>query len=165
MKISIGNQITEINLKLLSVKELQKMKSEIEYEISLHSRKHSDTEYPSLLYSYLTKKFTKETKQQFPSYNIYVSITANKTTKDKLKATSEFLINYLQTIKPEADKTTTYKFFKLFSDIVTMVILEDTSLPLNFNTVLSMTESFPSMLDNEFPGYIKSGLIDFILNI
>jgi hypothetical protein len=154
-----NREISDIDLEKLPTKILKEFRDRADYIIYRRKNK-DDTEFPSQLYIYLSEEFFKITRKKYPDYHIYVSIGKNKHISAKLKETSTTLIEYLTSIlKHEPDKTTIYKFFKLFATMMVSNIEENLELPLNFTTVLSMADDFPSILDRAFPGYIKAGVI------
>ena len=147
----------EIELEKLPTNKLKEIRDTADYIIYKRKSK-GDTEYPSILYTYLAEELFKITRKKYPEYYIYVG--RNKTIDGKLKEVAINLIDYLHSVtKGEPDKATTYKFFKLFATIMVSNIEENLELPLNFTTVLSMADDFPSILDRAFPGYIKGGVI------
>jgi hypothetical protein len=147
----------EVELEKLPTNKLKEFRDCADYIIYRRKTK-GDIEYPSILYQYIADELFLITRKKYPDYFIYVS--RNKTIDAKLKLVAMNLIEYLHTLcKGEPDKTTIVKFLKLFADLVISNINENLELPLNFTTVLSMADDFPSILDRAFPGYIRAGII------
>jgi len=154
-------EISEKLLEELPTKKLKEFRDTADYII--YKRKNKDeTEFPSILYKYLSEDLFRITRKNYPEYFIF----ANKNPKinTRLKEVASHLIEYLTSIiKSEPDKTTIYKFLKLFATLMVDNIEENLDLPLNFTTVLSMADDFPSILERAFPGYIKGGLIRLVI--
>jgi len=147
----------EIELEKLPTNKLKEFRDCADYIIYKRKTK-GDTEFPSILYQYIADELFKITRKRYPEYFIYVN--RNKVIDAKLKEVTMNLIEYLHSLaKGETEKVITTKFLKLFAEIMVANIDENLELPLNFTTVLSLADNFPSILERAFPGYIKGGII------
>lgn len=56
---------------------------------------------------------------------------------------------------------------KLFLHILSEMVIEaisNTNIPLNINTMLAFFPKAPSLFENNFPGYIESGAVIFLIH-
>lgn len=82
-----------------------------------------------------------------------------------LKNCIQFLNSYLSDILGEntVRREVKLKFFKIYADVM-IGFFKTQPYPLSMKLLVQSYSSFPGFLENQFPGYIQSGLARFIFH-
>lgn len=149
----------EKELTSLSLKDLESLKSKIEFLISLTPKTTGVTLEQQLLETIATKLVV-ELNLPVLGYGIIKSKKPNQFSK--LKEVTAFLDMWLgEVLKKKPDKRERMKCYKIFTEFMTNKLLE-LDIPVSLTTILNCYEWFPSLFEKFFPGYIKSGLVRVI---
>lgn len=127
-------------------------------EVKKVGRGEADEE---IFYEFLRNKFEKELRIKYPNFSIFKKQTHYK----KFRELVIFVIEYL---KYNLKDTQSYKKYKMqfFSFFVDMMYESQKTapFPVCMKTIINDYESFPAIVESNFPGYLKSGLIEMILD-
>lgn len=127
-------------------------------EVKKVGRGEADEE---IFYEILRSKFEKELRIKYPIFGVFKKQSHYKKFRDLVI----FVIEYLQYNLKDKQTYRKYKtqFFSFYADV--MYESQKTApFPVCMKTMIDNYESFPSIVENSFPEYLKNGLIEMILD-
>ena len=147
----------ERDLTRMSVNELKAEKAKIDLLLSGKTKelKESST-LVALFYTALSAQFMNILSQELPPLGVIKTNKKMKHVYNKLNETQSFLDRFLRRVlgrrptRPERSK-----IYFLYVEL-TINSLSRSPIPVNLRTVLNSHESFPSIFDKSFPGYIAN---------
>jgi hypothetical protein len=150
----------ERDLTRMSVNELKAEKAKIDLLLSGKTKelKESPT-LVTLFYTALSAQFMNILSQELPPLGVIKTNKKMKHVYNKLNETQSFLDKFLRRVlgrrptRPERSK-----IYFLYVEL-TINSLSRSPIPVNLRTVLNSHESFPSIFDKSFPGYINNPVL------
>lgn len=155
----------KINLLLikLSQQELKEIKNKIDYLISDSSiLKDNDLIYLDLFYLCLSDKLNQLLKIGGLSPLPVLKKLNNKVYK-KLITVYEYILEYLDKLIENSTKDDKFKFFRLYADLLGNYTNSIKIEMVCLTGLLNNYEKFPTLIEDNFPGYLESGLFEVIL--
>lgn len=147
-------------LEKLSIKELKNAKNNIDFVLSKRNGESKENTDDYLLYKTISASIFNRIKRV--QLEFHVKKRKDKHVYNNLLKVREFLDSYLKEIVNERiTKNMQKEWYILYSEIICNNIMKK-KRKLTFTNVLGDYEMFPELLDEEFPDYIKYGLIKMI---
>lgn len=143
------------DLKNYNLKELKDLRNRIDYEINLKTPKPEE----ELFYYALNKIIKKNTGLRIIPFPVF---KLNKNYPKFKKVLLEIDRFFEDNLGKELTRVEKSKVYNLYADLIygyTSGMGITTILP----TLINFHEYFPGLLEKEFPGYLKSGLLRKIL--
>lgn len=148
-----------MNLENLSKQELLKLRDKVDLQLYKLDKK-IDGEL-QIFYNIINKVVSKQNKGDYP--DIYVIRKTSPKIFHSIEslyfAYGDWLENVLKMKLNHASRKDSYSVLC----IVISKVLRDMNLPLTLKTFLNVAKDFPNHFSSQFPGYIKSGVMSFIL--
>lgn len=155
-------------LENLSEKELRSLSEKISLLIELKFKKENPEVEKSasdieLFYCIIIEALFKRTGQKYPDLPILKQKikTQYKLVKEAYIYTNTYICNLLKTKKVHNDIL--LKISEYYA-LLSIKYLEENSIPISLQTVLSIKTLFPSLFEAQFPDYIESGFADIIFS-
>lgn len=148
-----------MDLTSLSVKELENLRNEIDFLLQQKKIKRNYGDYDLFLES-LNKILT--AKLRIKPVLLNVMKTKNKALFSRLVLVTEYLNTFLLTSGTKCDKINKLKLYILYSELMTEY-LTSLNISLSLNTLINFYESFPSVLESNYPDYLAQGLLYLVL--
>lgn len=95
---------------------------------------------------------------------LYIVLNERGAAYDRLLAASDHIDTWIAEAMPQyrMSRLQRHKLYAIFAGLV-VDALEQTTIPVNIETVLSYFSRLPSIVDRAFPGYAQSGVLHTIL--
>jgi len=119
-----------------------------------------DAQDVDIFYTYLCKELQKHTRQKQQAITILKA--KNKKLYKQLKQITE-LLNDFAFDNDVREKRDIYNLYQIACELICENIV-DMGIPLSFKAFLNHIDLFPGLLNKAYPGYLKSGLLKFLLN-
>lgn len=116
-----------------------------------------------LFHSEIEKYFTNNKLPIIP-FPVLKNNSKNKSLYKSLETVTLFLNKYLLTLCGKCDIITKVKLYRFYTILIGEFIKVQLQTNLSLTLMLSLHETFPSLLLKTFPGYIESGLIMEVLS-
>jgi hypothetical protein len=143
-------------LTLLTKADLKDIKKVCEVLIARGGEIEEETElfYEAIL--------TALSKHDLNPVSIHLLKSNKKETFNKIEETATNVLSWMRSVgvKRKIEQ-------KLFLHILSEMVIEaisNTNIPLNTNTMLAFFSKAPSLFENNFPGYIESGTVIFLIH-
>lgn len=112
-----------------------------------------------MLYSYIANSIYRYTKHHIQPF--YILRTKNRKLFNELKDVMDMLLEFAQE-NNLSEKKELFILFQLYSDLI-CEYLQEIGVPIHLKTVVQSSEQFPGLLNKAYPGYLKSGLLKFLI--
>jgi hypothetical protein len=146
------------NINNLSKKELLELRNKIDYKLML-----MDTEITPetiIFYDILSKYLIKNNYGDYP--NLYIIKKKNLKLFKKIVKVQKDLDKFLNLININLSKINKIKYYNI---IIKILILDlETWCSINLETILNNMTNFKNILEKNFPMYLESGVLNFLIN-
>lgn len=101
-------------------------------------------------------------KRELNPASIHILRANKRETFNKLEELAEMLFSWMREV--EIKKKMEQKLMLHILSEMVIDAIDAASLPVNLNTMIAFFTKAPSLFENQFPGYIDSGTVLFLIN-
>ena len=147
----------------MSEEELREEKGKIDYFLSNKTAGNRIDSNLDIFYNSLIDYFNDSLSTNIVPL-ISIRNRTNKTLYNSIKRMQHLIDKWTDTIlKRDIKRTERIKIYKLVFELIGQFILDNNKV-LSLTSIILYQNMFPGVIERAFPGYIKSGMIDLILN-